>query len=78
MRSAKFPLAKNDCTNCHLVRDSAVRPSLYACTTCHPSAHGEQFFASKFVGGTEPSRFGNCAQMCHGDKPPQLHILPEH
>jgi hypothetical protein len=78
MRSAKFPMPKNDCTTCHLVRDSAVRPSLYACSGCHPSAHGEQFFSSKFVNGTEPSRFGNCAQQCHGDKPPQLHILPEH
>ncbi len=78
MRSPKFPEAKNDCTMCHLTRESATRPSLYACGTCHPSAHGTEFFASKFVTGTEPSRYGNCAQQCHGeaDSLPKLHILP--
>ncbi|MFL5345839.1 MAG: hypothetical protein ACJ8AT_13695 [Hyalangium sp.] len=77
MRSAKYPMPKNDCTTCHLQKESATRPSLFACTSCHPSAHGEQYFASKFVNGTEPSQYGNCAQSCHGDKPPQLHILPQ-
>ncbi len=77
MRSSKYPMPKNDCTLCHLVKDSATRPSQIACASCHPSAHGDQYFATKFVYGTEPSRYGNCAQQCHGDKPPQLHILPQ-
>lgn len=76
-RSSRYPAARNDCTMCHLTRESATRPSLDLCMTCHPSAHGDEFFASKFVNGVEPSRFGNCAQSCHGDTPPQLHILPE-
>ncbi|HYH94947.1 hypothetical protein [Hyalangium sp.] len=77
MRSPKYPLPKNDCTACHLVKDSATRPSLYACGTCHLTSHGEEFFAAKFVTRAEPSRYGNCAQQCHGDNTPQLHILPE-
>jgi hypothetical protein len=77
MRSAKFPMPKNDCTVCHLVKDSATRPSLNACGTCHPSMHAEQYFTTRFVNGTTPNRFGNCAQACHGEKPPQLHILPQ-
>lgn len=77
MRSPKFPMPKNDCTLCHLQRESATRPSIFACTSCHPSAHGDQYFAARYTIGTEPSRYGNCAQQCHGDKPPQLHILPQ-
>jgi hypothetical protein len=77
MRSPRYPAARNDCTMCHLTRESATRPSLDVCSTCHNSAHGDQFFASRFRTHVEPNRFGNCAQSCHGDTPPRLHILPE-
>ncbi|KFE68357.1 hypothetical protein [Hyalangium minutum] len=78
MRSPKFPGSKSDCTVCHLTRDSATRPSLYACGTCHPSAHNAEYFAAQFLTGTEPSRYGNCAQQCHGnsDTLPKSHFLP--
>jgi hypothetical protein len=78
MRSPKYSMPRNDCTMCHLVRDSATRPSLAACDSCHLAAHGTEYFQAKFVAGVEPSAYGNCAQQCHGEKPPQLHILPEH
>jgi hypothetical protein len=77
MRSRKFPVAKNDCTTCHFTRESAVRPSLNSCSACHLNLHGTEYFQMKYESGTEPSRFGNCAQQCHGEKPPSLHILPE-
>jgi hypothetical protein len=77
MRSVKYPMPRNDCTTCHLTRESATRPSISVCSTCHLAAHGTEFFQQRFTSRSEPSRFGNCAQQCHGEKPPQLHILPE-
>ena len=76
-RSPRYPAGRNDCTMCHLTRESALRPSLDVCSSCHPSAHGSEFFESKFSGPIEPNKYGNCAQSCHGDTPPASHILPE-
>jgi hypothetical protein len=75
-RSPKYPLAKNDCTVCHLTRESATRPSLDTCTSCHPVAHGSEYFQLKFATGHAPNRYGNCAQSCHAVTPPTQHILP--
>jgi len=76
-KSPRYPADRNDCTMCHLTRESTLRPSLDVCSSCHPSVHGDEFFASRFNGAIEPTRFGNCAQSCHGDTPPAGHILPE-
>jgi hypothetical protein len=77
MRSRKFPVLKNDCTTCHFTRESTLRPSIYACASCHLAVHGTEYFQQRFETRTEPSRYGNCAQQCHGEKPPVVHILPE-
>lgn len=77
MRSRKFPVLKNDCTTCHFTRESTLRPSIYACASCHLAVHGTEYFQQRFEARTEPSRYGNCAQQCHGEKPPVVHILPE-
>jgi hypothetical protein len=76
-KSTRYPAAKNDCTMCHLTRESTTRPSLDVCSTCHPSVHDNEYFASRFNGQVEPTKYGNCAQSCHGDTPPTGHILPE-
>jgi hypothetical protein len=76
-RSPRYPAARNDCTMCHLTREGTTRPSLDVCSTCHNDAHGDKYFESKFRSQVEPNKFGNCAQTCHGDTPPRLHILPE-
>jgi hypothetical protein len=75
--SPRYPADRTDCTMCHLTRESATRPSLDVCSSCHPSVHGDEFFASRFNGQAEPNQFGNCAQSCHGDTPPLSHIIPE-
>lgn len=75
MSSEKYPLPKRDCTVCHLTRESALRPSIQVCNTCHPSIHGGKFFEMEHS-KTEPNRFSNCAQACHADNPPSSHILP--
>jgi hypothetical protein len=76
MRSSRYPAAKNDCTMCHLTGEIPKRPSIEACSGCHPSMHGDEYFSATFNQSKEPNRFGNCAQSCHGDTPPQTHILP--
>ncbi len=76
MSSPRYPSDKGDCTMCHLTRESALRPSITVCASCHPSAHDNQYFQVKFSNTGEPSRFGNCAQSCHVDTPPKGHILP--
>lgn len=75
--SPRYPAAANDCTMCHLTRESTTRPSLDVCSSCHPSMHGDQYFASRFNSAAEPNRFGNCAQSCHVDTVPSGHIIPE-
>ncbi len=76
VKSLRYPADRGDCTMCHLTRESATRPSLDVCSSCHPSVHGNEFFSSRFNTSGEPSKFGNCAQTCHGDTPPASHILP--
>lgn len=76
-KSPAYPAPKNDCTMCHLTRESTLRASLDMCSSCHPTVHGNEFFASRFNGAVEPTKFGNCAQSCHMDTPPSGHILPE-
>ncbi|WP_224243412.1 hypothetical protein [Hyalangium gracile] len=78
MRSPKYPMAKNDCTVCHLVKESAVRPSITTCRTCHPSLHDNQYWQAAFTQRGEPNRYGNCAQACHAESStPKAHILPD-
>jgi cytochrome c551/c552 len=77
MRSPKYTADKRDCAVCHLTRESAVRPSLNVCSSCHPGVHAGQYFALQFVNNGEPSRFGNCAQSCHVDNLPKNHLLPQ-
>ncbi len=77
MLSNKYPEDKADCRMCHLTRQSAVRPSLSTCQSCHPSTHTNEFYLLNFVNSGVPSRFSNCAQACHVDKTPSTHYLPE-
>jgi hypothetical protein len=77
MNSTKYPQNKADCRMCHLTRESAVRPSLTVCKSCHPSVHGDEYFSMAFTDVGGPSRFSNCAQSCHVDKTPTGHILPD-
>jgi hypothetical protein len=77
MGSRKYKQDKADCRVCHLTRESAVRPSLAACTSCHVSSHGTDYFDLKFEEPQNtPNAYGNCANACHVVKPPNLHILP--
>jgi len=77
MGSQKYSADKADCTMCHLTKQSAVRPSLSVCTSCHPTAHGDEYFKAKFGNGVTPNRFSNCAETCHVTKTPTNHILPK-
>lgn len=78
MYSPKYPMAKNDCTVCHLTRESAVRPSVDACSSCHPDVHGDEYFNMRFTeSGDGPSRYSNCAQSCHVNTTPNNHLLPQ-
>ncbi|HLL54996.1 MAG TPA: hypothetical protein VK447_15685 [Myxococcaceae bacterium] len=75
--SQKYPLAKNDCSICHLTRDSAVTPSMVSCTSCHPSAHGAEYFDLGFTWmNTTPNAYTNCGAACHVLQTPSQHILP--
>lgn len=78
MRSDRYPMPRNDCTACHLVRESAIRPSLDVCASCHTdSVHGSEYFSVEFSTLGEPNRYGNCAVACHGgNQAPSAHILP--
>jgi ribosomal protein L31 len=76
VRSDKYKASKSDCTMCHLTRESAVRPSVDVCSSCHPSVHGSEYFATQFSTDSIPNRFGNCAQSCHANTVPNSHILP--
>ncbi|QAT86054.1 hypothetical protein EJ065_4504 [Corallococcus coralloides] len=77
MNSPSYPANRADCTVCHLTRKSTERPSLSLCGSCHISQHGDEFFQIAFNQRGTPSRFGNCAQTCHGgDQLPASHILP--
>jgi hypothetical protein len=80
MNSSSFTQSKADCSVCHLTRESALRPSLFVCASCHPQPHGTKYremsLAPFNVLNPAQSMFSNCAQSCHGDKPPLRHILP--
>ncbi|MFP2900006.1 hypothetical protein [Corallococcus sp. 4LFB] len=77
MNSPSYPANRADCTVCHLTRKSTERPSLALCGSCHISQHGDEFFQIAFNQRGTPSKFGNCAQTCHGgDQLPSRHILP--
>lgn len=77
MTSNKFQQNKADCRFCHLTRESAVRPSVGVCNSCHPSLHGDDYFSMFFTNFGGPTRFSNCAQTCHVVKVPSAHILPD-
>jgi hypothetical protein len=77
MNSRKYKQAKTDCTVCHLTRESAVRPSLVACNSCHVTAHGNEYFDLKFENlENTPNAYGNCANACHAITTPAAHHLP--
>ncbi|RKH13346.1 hypothetical protein D7V97_06035 [Corallococcus sp. CA053C] len=75
--SPRYTQNKTDCTVCHLTRESALRPSINVCASCHPSVHGDEYFSEQFSAKGDPNRFGNCAQTCHAQSTPRGHILPE-
>lgn len=79
MNSRLFPLKKNDCTTCHLTRESATRPSYIVCASCHPQPHGDEYFKLAMTPDAleGASVYGNCAQQCHGTTPPTAHVLPK-
>ncbi len=81
MNSPKYPAAKTDCATCHLTRESVVRPSLAACGSCHPTAHGDEFFQMRIeppmTAVSQPNKFSNCAQQCHGTTLPTAHQVPK-
>jgi hypothetical protein len=77
VRSPRFNAGRNDCTLCHLTRESATRPSVSVCSSCHPGFHGSEFFDAAFSQRGVPNRFGNCAQSCHVEQLPSNHILPK-
>jgi len=77
MRSKKYPANKNECNVCHLTRESALRPSVALCKSCHPTTHDNEYFSTEFNTQGAPNRSSNCAQACHGEQPPKAHILPE-
>jgi hypothetical protein len=75
--SRKYKQSKADCTLCHLTRESALRPSLMACNGCHVASHGAEYFDMQFAPlQTAPNAYGNCANACHAETPPSLHVLP--
>ncbi|WP_223633284.1 hypothetical protein [Corallococcus sp. EGB] len=77
MNSPSYPANRADCSVCHLTRKSTERPSLALCGSCHISQHGDEFFQIAFSQRGTPSKFGTCAQTCHGgDQLPSRHILP--
>lgn len=77
MNSPKYSEDKANCSVCHLTRQSAVRPSMSVCGSCHASVHGDEYFQQKYANAGSPSRFSNCAQSCHVLKTPTNHILPQ-
>ena len=78
MPSDSYEMDKADCTVCHLTRDSAVRPSMNGCVSCHQGLHGNTYFDLQFASFTSSlSEFSNCAQACHVKSVPSGHILPE-
>ena len=75
--SRKYKQDKADCSMCHLTRESALRPSLKVCTSCHPTAHGSEYFDLNFqLYQNTPNAYGNCANACHVNKVPSQHHLP--
>lgn len=80
MYSDKFPMQKNECTNCHLTHEAPLRASLYTCTACHMQAHGNAFpystpFTSRYV-NYDPGPGASCALTCHQLTPPTQHLIP--
>jgi hypothetical protein len=79
MTSSKFPQQKTNCSFCHLTRESALRPSMIVCGSCHPQPHGTMFWDLQFQSSYDPLNRGvwtNCAEACHQQTPPTAHILP--
>lgn len=78
MLSPKYKESKQDCAVCHRSRESALRPSLDVCNSCHQSAHGDLFFAEQHraVNTPPPNSASKCAEACHESNPPSAHRLP--
>jgi len=76
MDSVKYPFPKNQCTVCHLVKESAIRSNIEVCSACHPAVHGVEFFGQQFELYGSPNRFTECAGACHKQTTPTQHILP--
>jgi predicted CXXCH cytochrome family protein len=72
-RSNRVDAPLQQCSSCHLTKDSIERTSKSACLSCHssyPASHVEQFgpIGSMYVGGGRES-FGQCTSSCHTNHP---------
>lgn len=81
MGSRKYTQDKNDCTFCHITKESATRPTYVVCASCHPQPHGTQFWDLQWQTDYDPKSIGvftTCAEQCHVQTTPTGHILPSH
>lgn len=72
-RSDRFGAPKEQCSSCHLTRESTQRTSKAACLSCHksyPDTHVASFgpIESMYVGGGRES-FQQCTGACHTTHP---------
>ncbi|HYO55874.1 cytochrome C [Archangium sp.] len=72
-RSDRFNAPKEQCSSCHLTRESTQRTSKAACLSCHksyPESHVAEFgpIESMYVGGGRES-FQQCTGTCHKTHP---------
>ncbi|PTL80037.1 cytochrome C [Vitiosangium sp. GDMCC 1.1324] len=72
-RSDRFDAPKEQCSSCHLTKESIQRTSQAACLSCHksyPESHVKEFgpIESMYVGGERKS-FLQCTGSCHKTHP---------
>ncbi|MBZ4395761.1 MULTISPECIES: cytochrome C [unclassified Myxococcus] len=72
-RSNRFDKPLEQCSSCHLTKESIQRTSKAACLSCHksyPKSHEAQFgkIESMYVGGG-PESFQQCTGACHTQHP---------
>ncbi|MBI5507789.1 MAG: hypothetical protein HY903_03440 [Deltaproteobacteria bacterium] len=59
--AAAYPLARNDCSWCHISRRSNDRASEGTCKACHGAIHPDE-------PGLKPAdEYARCAELCHRD-----------
>jgi hypothetical protein len=72
-RSRRFDARLDNCSSCHLTKQSIQRTSKSACLSCHksyPASHVQEFgpIESMYVGGGRES-FQQCTSTCHRTHP---------